>query len=108
VLGILARDGNLTPQDDRAAYLHFQIAIQQGGDAARKVVGPEMKTLASRLSPDQLVVIDNEAQTWTERHRIAFEILYKDRDHRSRFPGFGLMVAPAGSHAATLVPIKPS
>lgn len=49
VLGILCRDGRPTAKDYRAAYLHFQVAALEGGEAARSAVRNDLATLAAGL-----------------------------------------------------------
>jgi hypothetical protein len=107
ILGILARDGKSVAKDDRAAYFHFRIAAQQGGDAAQALVQKDLQTLEKRLSTDQRAAIDQDANNWIQKHSLALEVVYKDGDHWSRFPAFALATKSSDEHAVGLVPSNP-
>jgi hypothetical protein len=107
VLGILARDGKSVAKDDRAAYFHFRIAAQQGGDDAQALVQKDLQALGKRLSADQRSAIDQDANNWIQKHNLALEVIYKDGDHWSRFPAFALTTKSSDDHAVGLVPANP-
>jgi uncharacterized protein len=107
VLGILARDGKSVARDDRMAYFHFRIAAQQGGDAAQTLLKKDLQTLETKLSPDQRATIDQDVNTWIQKHNLALEVIYKDGDHWSRFPAFALATKSSDEHAVGLVPANP-
>jgi uncharacterized protein len=107
VLGILARDGKSVARDDRMAYFHFRIAAQQGGDAAQTLLKKDLQTLETKLSPDQRSTIDQDVNTWIQKHNLALEVIYKDGDHWSRFPAFALATKSSDEHAVGLVPANP-
>ena len=66
LLGILARDGQLVPQDPRAAYRWFRIAVAQGGSPAEKFLHHELQRLAAGI-PDSSSV-DQEAAVWLQTY----------------------------------------
>jgi uncharacterized protein len=107
VLGILARDGKSVEKDDRMAYFHFRIAAQQGGKAAQALLQKDLQALDNRLRADQRAAIDQEANTWIQKHNLALEVIFKDEDHWSRFPAFALATKSSDEHAVELVPANP-
>jgi hypothetical protein len=107
VLGVLARDGKSVPKDDQAAYFHFRIAVQQGGDAAQSLLRKDMEALDKKLSSDQRARINEEVNTWIKGHSLALEVIYKDGDRWSRFPAFALATKSPDEHAVGLVPANP-
>jgi TPR repeat protein len=107
VLGVLARDGKSVAKDDRTAYFHFRIAAQQGGDPAQALVQKDLQALEKRLSADQRATIDQDVNTWIQKHNVALEVIYKDGDHWSRFPAFALATRSSDEHAVGLVPVNP-
>jgi TPR repeat protein len=61
LLGVLARDGNGVPRNDRAAYYHFRVASLQGGDAAAKLLENDLRNLSVKLGPVQAQAIASQA-----------------------------------------------
>lgn len=65
-LGILARDGRRMPQDQRAAYRWFCIAVLQGGSPAETYLRPGLSRLAASLP--EAASIQQEAEAWRQIH----------------------------------------
>jgi TPR repeat protein len=107
ILGILARDGKSVEKDDHMAYFHFRIAAQQGGKEAQALLKKDLQALEIRLNADQRASIDQEVNTWIQKHNQALEVIYKDEDHWSRFPAFALSTKSSDEHAVGLVPANP-
>jgi uncharacterized protein len=68
LLGILARDGERVPGDKRSAYLHFLIAVLQGGDKAQQLVRHDIDTLNKSLDEAERAALVSEARTWYVQH----------------------------------------
>ena len=107
VLGALARDGKWVPQDPRAAYFHFRVAVLQGGETASALMSNDFKVLAEKLSLGEETELDNEASTWAQAHDRRLVILYQDRKNGPAFGAFALAMPESGSHAGSLVPVDP-
>jgi hypothetical protein len=98
----------MVPQDDKSAYFHFQVAVRQGGDAARDLLSKDLKILSTKLDTHQRRAIDQDVAAWMQKHNVTLEVIYSNGDRSSPFSGFGLAPAPPHAHAAALVPINPS
>ena len=107
VLGVLARDGKFVPQDDKAAYFHFRIAVQQGGESAQTLLDNDLQALSRKIREEDRVDMDKQASAWIQKHHIPLQIIYKGGDNLSRFPAFALSFPPDGTHAGSLVPMGP-
>ena len=103
VLGILARDGRGTPADNKAAYLHFRIALLQGGSAADQVIKRDLASLANRIGVNQCQIADSAASEWFGHHSLALAFVYKDGAKRD-FPAAAMAYAPDGL-AGQLLPL---
>jgi hypothetical protein len=77
-LGILARDGNGVPKDDKAAYYHFQVAILQGGATVRDLLRDETRKLAGVLDDEQLGALDSEASLWFQDHHLTLAFVNRN------------------------------
>ena len=108
ILGLLSRDGKMVPQDNKAAYFHFQVALQQGGKEASELLSHDLRLVSATLDENQRHNIDQEVQAWMQKHNVELEVIYSNNNKTSRFPGFGLKPTPANVHAAALIPINPS
>ena len=104
VLGVLSRDGNGVPVDPATAYYHFQIAMLQGGEAAKKLLGLDMKSLSEKLTPDQMQKISSNADIWFQQRQSALAVVYKDGKDGKRFPVWGRAVDDEGLHGGKLLP----
>jgi hypothetical protein len=107
VLGILARDGKLVPKDDQMAYLHFQIAVLQGDSTTENFLRTDLKTVGNRIGANERSRIEKEAKAWTEKHKLALAVIYKNGEHMSQFPAFALAATAPHVHAAPLIPSNP-
>jgi TPR repeat protein len=83
-LGILARDGRRMPQDQRAAYRWFCIAVLQGGDPAETYLRPGLRPLAASL-PDA-ASIQQEAAAWRQTHPDHDLFVYRNEMNPKYFP----------------------
>jgi TPR repeat protein len=66
LLGILARDGRLVPQDQEGAYRWFRIAVSQGRSPAENLLRGELQCLAASI-PNSASA-DQEAAAWLQAH----------------------------------------
>ncbi len=78
LLGVLAREGMGVPLDSSAAYYHFRVAALQGGDAAVKMLGADMRRLSTILAPDERASLDQKAENWFGQHRNMLEFVSKE------------------------------
>jgi uncharacterized protein len=105
ILGVLARDGAGVSADASAAYLHFKIAVLQGGGEAAQLVDDDLKNLSAKLSASQVQALDSQAQDWYRHHQVALEFVRKDGENRNRFPAYALAGPEMGAHAAQILPV---
>jgi len=68
VLGVIARDGNGAAVDSRQAYLHFRIAIIEGGDEAKSQLRADIERLSGLIPDADIARLDSEAVTWVQQH----------------------------------------
>lgn len=104
VLGALARDGNLTPMDQKSAYYHFRIGTLQGASSAQQLVENDLRILTTKLGANDAAQIDREADAWFQQHRRPLEFVYKGGENWRRFPAFALAVPEEGSYTGRLIP----
>jgi uncharacterized protein len=104
VLGTLARDGKLVPQDSRRAYLQFRIAVLEGGKTADDLLKNDFDNLSGTISPEDRAAIDEEAQEWAKKHSPPLEFLYKNGKADALPPAYALAVPEGGVHAGAIVP----
>ena len=102
-LGLLTRDGNALPKDDKAAYLHLRIATLQGGAEAQRVLAAELERLSTTLSLDQLTALDSEAAEWYHRHPSTLEFLSTGKDGKFGDSSFALAMPKDGTHELQLL-----
>ena len=107
VLGILARDGRGVPADNKAAYLHFRVAVLQGGAEANRIVKRDIDILAAKIGAEECKTEDSAANEWFEHHPLALAFVYKDGTKRD-FPAAALTYSTDGSFAGQLVPLASS
>jgi TPR repeat protein len=87
VLGILARDGNGEPKDAAAAYYHFQIAVLQGGESAKRKLAQDLTGLAAKLTEERRRDLVSSANTWFHARPVALEFIALDAKDRKHNPG---------------------
>jgi TPR repeat protein len=68
VLGILARDGNGVPADPSQAYLHFRIAVLEGGGDVSELLRTDLERLSAVLTATETERLDSQAARWIENH----------------------------------------
>jgi hypothetical protein len=108
VLGILARDKVGDSPGPESAFYHFQIAILQGGEAAKRLLSNDLMMVTRKLTEERKDALASEANAWFGQHKTALAFVFKDAEHEKRFPASALTVAPEGIHAGMLVPLRPS
>jgi TPR repeat protein len=108
VLGILARDGNGTPADDKAAYYHFRVALLQGGAQAEHVIKKDVEILSAKIGEQESQAAISAAKVWYEHHPLALVFVYKEGTPRHDFPTVGIAYASQGSSAGQLLPLSGS
>jgi hypothetical protein len=106
VLGVLARDGKNVPRDASAAYFQFRVAVMQGGDEAQKLLGNDLKLLATELGADRTAKIDAQAEGWHQRHHAVLEFVYKQGENETGFPAYAWAAPENGTHTALLLPVE--
>lgn len=84
VLGMLARDGRRMPQDQRAAYRWFCIAILQGGGPAETYLRPGLQRMAENLA--DAASIEKEAAEWRQVHPNHDLFVYANEMNPKYFP----------------------
>ena len=83
-LGILARDGRRMPQDQRAAYRWFCIAVLQGGSPAEAYLGTGLQRMARNLADADS--IQQEAAEWRQIHPNHDVFVYANQMNPKYFP----------------------
>lgn len=86
LLGILARDGKAVPADRRSAFLHFQIAVLQGGEEVERLLRHDLEKLGTGLEADERASLGSEARAWYEQHHYAQTFIVKDPNVAKYFP----------------------
>lgn len=105
VLGILARDGRGVPKDREAAYLHFRIAVLQGGANAATLLANDIRSLSSELTEAKIQSLDAKATAWMQTHSHPFQFApLQARENRS-FPAYALEYPTEGAHAGKLIAV---
>jgi TPR repeat protein len=106
VLGVIARDGGGNSGGLESAFYHFQIAILQSGEEARRLLSNDLHALEKQLTEKQRSVLASEANAWYSKHNAVFEFVFQDRDsdRASLIPALALTAVSKGIHAGTLVP----
>jgi TPR repeat protein len=98
LLGILARDGQLVPQDQRAAYRWFQIAVSQGRSPADNFLRGELECLAASIP--NAAAADREAAAWLQAHPNHDLFVYSNGLNAKYFPIKDVYAATAQAPAA--------
>jgi TPR repeat protein len=104
VLGVLAREGDGVPLDPAAAYYHFQIAILQGGEPAKHLLGNDVIDLSSKLKAEQTRELTSNANTWFRGRQAALVFVLKDGKNWKQFHACGRTAQDEGVHAGQLLP----
>jgi hypothetical protein len=105
VLGILARDGDGVPVDNKAAYFHFRAAALQGGAQAQSIVANDLRVIGAKLGADEQAELLSAADTWSAQHSRVLLYIHPKVRERSPFPAVAVGVAPPGSFVGELVPL---
>lgn len=83
-LGVLAREGRLMPQDEKAAYRWLQIAKLQGGSPAETYVHRQLQRLATSLGDTSSLNL--EAAAWLQQHPNRDLFIFANEMNASYFP----------------------
>ena len=102
VLGVLSREGKQVAKDDKAAYYHFRVAALQGRDKATALLENDLKSLASKLDPEQVHELDEAAAVWVQKHNHSLDFVNPHNDYANSFPAFALGNPQKDIHAASL------
>ena len=78
LLGVLARDGRGVSRDPEAAYYHFQVAVLQGGEPARRLLTNELDVFGSKLTVEQRSTSVANANSWFHDHGFPPAFVHKD------------------------------
>jgi TPR repeat protein len=103
LLGVLARDGNLVPVDNAAAYYHFRVAALQGGEEANRLVAFDLRLLSAKLGDGRAQAIDFQANQWRRQHHFILEFDENKGKNRTGSPSFAVVDPPTGTHAAEML-----
>jgi uncharacterized protein len=87
------------PEDSKAAYYHFKVAILQGNEPAVRLVRNDISMLSKKLNDQEMEMLDLDANTWYQKHHRALLFVYRDGDKRERFPASALTIPVNGLHA---------
>jgi len=108
LLGVLARDGRGAPPDAEAAYYNFQLAVLQGGDAAKKLLANDLNALSIKLTAERATVLQASACDSYKQHPAPLAFIYKNGDTNKRFPALARTLADGEVHAGQLIPPPPA
>ena len=86
VLGVLARDGNGVPADNKAAYYHFQVAMLQGNAQVEDLLRKDTQKLAAVLGLEESTKLDLDANDWFQQHHLAMNFINTKRNRGKLFP----------------------
>ena len=103
LLAIFERDGRNAAADPAAAFYNFQLAVQQGGEPAKELVGNDLTALSAQLKPDQAAELTNRAAAWHSEHPFELQVVYADSERAKRFPASARVAALDDSHAGQLI-----
>lgn len=103
VLGVLYRDGRGASKDAETAYLLFQIAALQGGEAGAKMVQNDLRALEKVLDPVQIKNLNDKAADWVATHKERLEFVRYPNGGKE-FPNFALSYPEEGVHAGRIFP----
>ncbi len=108
VLGVLARDGRGVPADSEAAFYDFQLAVLQGGEAARSLLANDVKILSARVGADGAAALATKAGQWFKEHPAPLAFVSRSGDSSKRFPALARAPVDAEVHAGRLIPPPPA
>jgi TPR repeat protein len=86
VLGVMAHTGTGMPADNKAAYFHLEVALLQGGIAARDQVGRHTAGLVEGLGEEQARTVEADAGAWFQQHSGGPAVL-RLKGHTEKFFG---------------------
>lgn len=108
LLGIVERDGNGTPRDPEAAYFHFQIAIHQGGEEAKRLLFNDLRGISARLTVERRLALESQANAWYDQHHLTLAFVYKNDGNWRQFPALARTMPAEGVYAGQMVPSPPA
>lgn len=100
-LGIIYRDGIVTPRDPGNAYYYLRLAALQG--APTPGLETNLLQLSGELGPQETARLNGKAQGWFALHHEAVEFLVK-KGAKEPLRGMGIVTPEAGLHAGQLIP----
>jgi TPR repeat protein len=103
LLGLLARDGKGEGANPDVAYYDFQLAILQGGDAARRLLINDLNILSEKLTSEQMIAITSKANAWFQKHPLALALLSNHDETLSVISTLDLMTVDDNLHADRVV-----
>jgi TPR repeat protein len=103
LLAIFERDGKNAAADPAGAFYHFRLAVLQGGETAKQLVGNDLMALSSQLKPDRAAELTAKAAAWHNEHPFELQAVYADSARAKRFPASARIAVLDDSHAAQLV-----
>jgi TPR repeat protein len=110
VLGALARDGHGESSDPESAFYHFQVAVLQGGEEAKRLLSTDLHSLEMQLREEQRSSLTSEAEAWYSKHHTVFEFVFQDSNSDSTkwSPASSLAALSHGIHEGIIHPVPPS
>jgi len=107
LIGVLARDGRGEPADNETAYYDFQLALLQGGDAARKLLANDIDVLSRKLTAERSSALTANAGDWFRQHPTLLAFVGKNGESNKRFPTLARAPVDSDLHAGRLVLLPP-
>lgn len=98
LMGILARDGRSISGDPALACYYFDLAVLQGGEAARRLIANDLAVLADKVAPEAASARAGEARSWYEQHRIPLLYVFRGAGEHDNFPLAAVSDSSALSH----------
>src|ERR1700733_8664107 len=78
LLGIPTRDNRIVPRHPEAAYRHFQGAILQAGEPAKRLLTNELDSFGSKPAVEQRSTLVANANSWSHDHGFSQAFLHMD------------------------------
>ena len=109
-LGALARDRGRDGGGTESAFYHFQIAMLQGGEEAKRLLSHDLPALEGELTESRRNALKSEAEAWYSKHNTVFDFVFEDAgsDRKKWLPASSLASLSKGIHAGVLLAVPSS
>jgi len=110
VLGTIARDGHGESGGAESAFYHFQVAVLQGGEEAKRLLSNDLHALEMQLKDEKRSSLKSDADAWYSKHHAVFEFVFQDSDSDSAkwSSASSLAALSHGIHEGIIHPVPPS